>query len=141
MAIKEIKTIMKLQIEAGRATPAPPIGPALGQHGVPIQDFCSRFNDMTKDKMGYQMRCELIVYKDRTFDIKLKGVPVANLIQKSINLSKGSANPNLNKVGKISRSEIKKIAESKLNDLNTNNLSSAEKIVEGTAKSMGLDII
>lgn len=141
MAIKEIKTIMKLQIEAGRATPAPPIGPALGQHGVPIQDFCTRFNDMTKDKMGYQMRCELIVYKDRTFDIKLKGVPVANLIQKSINLSKGSANPNLNKVGKISKSELRKIAESKLNDLNTNNIDSAEKIVTGTAKSMGLEII
>ncbi len=141
MAIKEIKTIMKLQIEAGRATPAPPIGPALGQHGVPIQDFCTRFNDMTKDKMGYQMRCELVVYKDRTFDIKLKGVPVANLIQKSINLSKGSATPNTKKVGKIARTEIRKIAESKINDFNTKSVDSAEKIVEGTAKSMGLDIV
>lgn len=141
MAVKEIKTIMKLQIEAGRATPAPPIGPALGQHGVPIQDFCTRFNDMTKDKMGYQMRCELIVYKDRTFDIKLKGIPVANLIQKSINLAKGSATPNTNKVGKISKSKIAEIAESKLADLNTKKIESAQKIVEGTAKSMGLDIV
>lgn len=141
MAVKEIKTIMKLQIEAGRATPAPPIGPALGQHGVPIQDFCTRFNDMTKDKMGYQVRCELVVYKDRTFDIKLKGIPVANLIQKAAKLSKGSATPNTKKVGKISRADIRKIAEEKLKDLNTPNIESAEKTVEGTAKSMGLEIV
>lgn len=87
------------------------------------------------------MRCELIVYKDRTFDIKLKGIPVANLIQKSINLSKGSATPNTKKVGKITKDKIREIAESKLNDFNTKSVDSAEKIVEGTAKSMGLDIV
>lgn len=131
---------MQMQIEAGKATPAPPIGPALGQHGVPIQDFCTRFNDMTRDKMGYQVRCELHVYDDRTFDIKLKGIPVANLIQKAVGLKKGSANPNTKKVGSISRSQIKEIAEMKLADLNANKLESAMNTVEGTAKSMGLQI-
>ncbi|MBD3362439.1 50S ribosomal protein L11 [Candidatus Dojkabacteria bacterium] len=140
MAKKQIKTIMKLQIEAGKATPAPPIGPALGQHGVPIQDFCNRFNDMTKKHMGYQVRCELKVYKDRTFEIELKGIPTANLIQKEIGLKKGSAEPNQIKVGKLTKKQIRDIAEKKIDDLNTKNIESAMKIVEGTAKSMGLEI-
>ncbi|MCA9385474.1 50S ribosomal protein L11 [Candidatus Dojkabacteria bacterium] len=141
MAKKEIKTIMKLEIEAGRATPAPPIGPALGQHGVPIQDFCTRFNDMTKDMMGYRVRCELTVFEDRTFDVKLMGIPVANLIQKSLGLKKGSGTPNLQKVGKITQAQIREIAEKKLEYLNTKKIESAMKIVEGTAKSMGLTIV
>lgn len=141
MAKKEIKTVMKMQIQAGQATPAPPIGPALGQHGVPIQDFCSRFNDMTQDLRGYEVRCELTVYEDRTFDIKLKGIPVANLIAKAINLKKGSSNPNTIKVGKISMKQIREIAEKKLDYLNTKNIDSAVNTVMGTAKSMGLDIV
>ncbi len=138
---KEIKTVMKLQIEAGRATPAPPIGPALGQHGVPIQDFCTRFNDMTKDLMGFEVRCKLTVFKDNSFTIQLMGIPVANLIRKAIGLSKGSATPNTQKVGKISRTQIKQIAEQKMSYLNTKRIESAIAIVEGTAKSMGLEIV
>lgn len=141
MAKKPIKTIMKLQIEAGKATPAPPIGPALGQHGVPIQDFCTRFNDITRDMMGYEVRCELTVYEDRTFDIALKGIPATNLIAKAIGIQKGSATPNLQKVGKITRSQIKEIAEKKLQYLNTKNLDSAINTIAGTAKSMGVEVI
>ncbi len=141
MAKKPIKTIMKMQIEAGKATPAPPIGPALGQHGVPIQDFCTRFNDMTRDMMGYEVRCDLVVYEDRTFDIKLKGIPATNLIAKAVGLKKGSATPNLQKVGKISKAQIKEIAEKKLEYLNTKSLESAENTIAGTAKSMGLEVI
>lgn len=141
MANKEVKVVMKLQIEAGKATPAPPIGPALGQHGVPIQDFCTRFNDMTRDLMGYQVRCELTVYTDRTFDVTLKGIPATNLIQKAIGLKKGSSEPNLIKVGKITQAQIKDIAEKKLEYLNTKNIDSAMKIIAGTAKSMGVEVI
>lgn len=137
---KKIKTIMKLQIQAGKATPAPPIGPALGQHGVPIQDFCTRFNDMTKQHMGYEVRCELTVFEDRTFDIKLKGIPTADLLKKAINAPKGSAQPNLQKIGKISRKQLAEIAEQKIEYLNTNDMESAIKTVEGVAKSLGIDI-
>jgi large subunit ribosomal protein L11 len=141
MAAKKIKAILKLQIDAGKATPAPPIGPALGQHGVNIQDFVTKYNDKTRDKMGNIIPCILTIYEDRSFTIELKTPPVANLIQKAIGLSKGSAKPNLDKVGKISRAKCREIAQAKLADLNTNNLDSAAKIVEGTAKSMGLVII
>jgi len=140
MAVKKIKAVLKLQIEAGRATPAPPIGPALGQHGVNIQDFVTKYNDKTKDKMGNVIPCILTIYEDRSFTIELKTSPVADLIKKAINLKKGSAKPNLEKVGKISRKKLKEIAEQKMVDLNTNNIDSATKIVEGTAKSMGLEI-
>ncbi len=138
---KEVKVVMKLQIEAGRANPGPPIGPALGQHGVPIQDFCTRFNEMTKDQMGYQIRCELIVFKDRSFDIQLKGIPVTNLIQKKINLKKGSPTPNVKKVGKITMKQIREIAEQKLEYLNTKSVDSAVNTIAGTAKSMGLRVV
>ena len=141
MATKKIKAVLKLQIEAGRATPAPPIGPALGQHGVNIQDFVTKYNDKTKDKMGNIIPCILTIFEDRSFTIELKTPPVANLIQKAIGLAKGSAQPNLVKVGKVSRKKLREIAELKLADLNTNNLDSATRTVEGTAKSMGLEII
>ena len=140
MATKKIKAILKLQIEAGKATPAPPIGPALGQHGVNIQEFVTKYNDKTKDKIGNVIPCILTIYEDRSFTMELKTSPVADLIKKAINLKKGSAHANLEKVGKVSRKKLREIAEIKLADLNTNNLDAATKIVEGSAKSMGLEI-
>ena len=138
---KPIKVKMKLEIEAGKATPAPPIGPAISPHGVNIGDFCNRFNDMTRDKMGDIVPCILTIFDDRTFAIELKTSPVAPLIKKAINLKKGSGTPNLNKVGKITRKQIREIAEYKLQDLNTKSIDSAIKIVEGSAKSMGVEIV
>jgi large subunit ribosomal protein L11 len=138
---KKIKVVMKLQIEAGKATPAPPIGPALGQHGVPIQDFCTRFNDMTKPMMGYEVRCELTVFEDRTFDIKLKGIPTADLLKKAIGKPKGSAQPNLQKLGSLTTKQIQEIAEQKIQYLNTTDLNSATKTVAGVAKSLGIDVV
>jgi large subunit ribosomal protein L11 len=137
---KPIKTTMKLQIEAGKATPAPPIGPALSQHGVNIQDFCTRFNAMTKDKMGDIIPCILTIYDDRTFDIELKTPPVSFLIRKAAGIEKGSATPNTEKVGKINKQQVEEIAKTKMVDLNTKNLESAKKIVEGTAHNMGVEI-
>ena len=137
---KELKTILKLQIKAGQANPAPPVGPALGQHGVAIQDFCTKFNDATKDKMGDVIPVEISIYDDRSFDFKLKTPPAAELIKKILKLQKGSGKPNSDKVGKITRAQLKEIAEIKLPDLNTNDLDQASKIIEGTAKQMGLTI-
>ncbi len=141
MAEKKIKTVMKLQAEAGKATPAPPIGPALGQHGVNIQEFVTKYNDMTRSMMGDIVPCVLTIYEDRSFKIELKSPPVASLIGKAIGLKKGSATPNLKKVGKIKKSQIREIAERKLNDLNTTNIDSAMRTVAGTAKSMGVEVI
>ena len=138
---KQIKTVMKLEIEAGKATPAPPIGPALGQHGVNISDFVNQYNEKTRDQMGEIIPCILTVFEDRSFKIELKTPPVASLLAKAAKIKKGSGTPNLTKVGKVTRSQIREIAEKKLADLNTNKIESAERIVEGTAKSMGLDVI
>jgi len=137
---KAIKTIIKLQCPAGRANPAPPVGPALGQHGLNIMDFCNKFNAATKDKGNTTIPCEITVYEDRTFDIKYKEPPVADLIKKAINLPKGSGEPNKTKVGKITKDQVKKIAEAKMPDLNVNSIESAMRIVEGTARSMGVDV-
>lgn len=137
---KKVKTVMKLQIQAGRATPAPPIGPALGQHGVNIQDFVTKYNAMTQDKMGDVIPCILTVYEDRSFDIELKTPPVASLIAKAIGLKKGSGKPNVEKKGKISKKQLEEIAEKKMADLNTKNMDSAIKVVAGTAKSMGVEV-
>lgn len=137
---KPVKVEMKLQIEAGKATPAPPIGPALSQHGVNIQEFCTRFNDMTRDKMGDVVPCILTVFDDRTFKIELKTSPVAFLIKKAIGLKKGSDTPNIKKVGTITKAQVEEIAKMKMEDLNTKNLDSAMKIVEGTAKSLGVEV-
>lgn len=139
-AKKPIKTVMKLQIEAGKATPAPPIGPALGQHGVNIQDFVTKYNDLTKDKMGNVIPCMLTIYEDRSFDIVLKTPPVASLIIKAVGIKKGSSNPNTQKVGKITRAQLEEIAKIKMDDLNTTNLDAAVNIVAGTAKSLGVTV-
>lgn len=138
---KEIKSKIKLQIPAGRANPAPPIGPALGQHGVNIGDFVNQFNDRTKDQMGYIIPVELTVYTDRSFTFITKTPPAADFIKKAAGIKKGSGTANTEKVGKISRKQLREIAVTKLPDLNTNNIDSATKTMEGAAKSLGLEIV
>jgi large subunit ribosomal protein L11 len=137
---KKIKTIIKLQIPGGQANPAPPIGPALGQHGLNIADFCKVFNDTTKDRMGEITPVEITVYEDRTYTFKLKTPPCSELLKKAANISKGASNPLLDKVGKVNKEQIKEIAEKKIPDLNTKNIEAAMKIVEGTARQMGLTV-
>jgi len=137
---KKIKTIIKLQIEGGKATPAPPVGTALGPHGLNISDFVRQFNDATKDKVGEVVPLEITVYEDRTFSFIMKTPPAAFLLRKAAGIEKGSGEPNKNKVGKVSRDQIREIAETKMADLNANDIEAAAKIVEGTAKSMGIEV-
>lgn len=138
---KKIKTMIKLQIPAGQANPAPPVGPALGQHGLNLQDFCSKFNEATKDKTGDIIPVEITVYEDRTFDFRLKTPPAADLLRKAAGIEKGSGVPQKEKVGKVTKKQIREIAEKKMVDLNANDIESACKIIEGTAKNMGIEII
>ncbi|MEK9209497.1 MAG: 50S ribosomal protein L11 [Patescibacteria group bacterium] len=137
---KQIKTIIKLQIPAGKANPAPPIGPALGQHGLNIAEFCSKFNEATKDKANDIIPVEITVFEDRTYEFKLKTPPASDLLRKALGIEKGSGNTLAKKVGRISRAKLKEIAERKLEDLNTDDVGKAMKIIEGTAKSMGIEI-
>ena len=137
---KPIKAIVKLQIQAGQANPAPPVGTALGPHGVNIQDFVSQFNDATKDKMGNIIPVELTIYEDRTFSIKLKTPPASDLLRKAAGVDKGSGEAPRTKVGKVSKKQIREIAETKMPDLNANDLDQASKIIEGTARSMGITV-
>jgi len=137
---KKIQKIVKLHIKAGKATPAPPIGPALAQHGVNIAGFCSQFNEATKDKMGFTIPVEVSVYEDRTFDFILKTPVTSELVKKAVGIERGSGEPNKRKVGKISREQLREIAKQKLPDLNTKDLEQAAKIIEGTAKGLGLEI-
>ncbi|MFH0803803.1 MAG: 50S ribosomal protein L11 [Candidatus Tagabacteria bacterium] len=137
---KKIKTIIKLQIPAGKANPAPPVGPALGQHGLNIGEFVSKFNEATKDKGEDIIPVEITVYEDRTYDFKLKTPPASDLLRKAAGIEKGSANPLLSKAGKISKAKIREIAERKMEDLNANDIDAAIKIIEGTARSMGIEI-
>ena len=137
---KEIKTVLTLQIQAGRATPAPPLGPVLGQNGVPIPDFCSQFNELTRDKGDDILPVKLTVFNDNTFKILVKQPTVAGMLKKAAGIAKGSANPKKDKVGKVKRSQINEIAERKLPDLNTRNVAAAARIVEGSARSLGLEI-
>jgi large subunit ribosomal protein L11 len=138
---KVIKTILKLQLEAGKANPAPPVGTALGPHGVNIQDFCKKFNDATKDMTGDIVPAELTIYEDRSFDFKLKTSPASSLLKKAAGIEKGSANALTQKVGKVTKADIKAIAEKKMVDLNAYDLEAAGKIIEGTAKNMGIEVI
>ena len=133
--------MIKLQLPAGKATPAPPVGTALGPHGVNIAQFVKEFNDKTGPMGDTVIPVEMTIFEDRSFSFILKTPPAANLIMKAIGLSKGSANPLLNKVGKITRKQITEIAEKKLPDLNANDLPAAEKIIAGTARSMGVEVI
>ena len=138
---KPIKTTLKLQIPAGQANPAPPIGTALGPQGINIQEFCKQFNDATKEMIGDIVPAEITIYEDRSFTFILKTPPVSSLLKKAAGIEKGSGNPLKDKVGKVSKADVRKIAERKMPDLNTETLETAEKIVEGTARSMGLDIV
>ncbi|HAO99923.1 MAG TPA: 50S ribosomal protein L11 [Fibrobacteres bacterium] len=138
---KKITGYIKLQVPAGSANPAPPIGPALGQRGLNIMEFCKAFNAATQDKKGYIIPVVITVYADRSFTFITKTPPVAELIKKAIGLEKGSGEPNRKKVGKITQKQIEDIAKMKMPDLNTDNLESASSMVAGTAKSMGLDIV
>lgn len=140
MATKKIKTIVKLQIEGAKATPAPPVGTALGPHGINLQQFVLQFNDATKDKPGEVTPVEITIYEDRTFDFKLKTPPAAYLLRVAAGIDKGSGVPNKNKVGKVTKAQIKEVAEKKMNDLNANDIDAAMKIVEGTARSMGIEV-
>lgn len=137
---KPIKTVIKLQIPAGQANPAPPVGPALGQHGVNIAQFCQQFNEATKNLTGDIIPAEITIYQDRTFEFRLKTPPVSALLKKAAGLEKGSGDPLKNKVGKVTKEDIRKIAERKLVDLNTDNLEAAERIIKGTARSMGIEV-
>jgi large subunit ribosomal protein L11 len=137
---KKIKTVIKLQVVGGKANPAPPIGPALGQHGIAIQEFCIRFNDATRDKMGEVVPVEITVYEDRSFDFIMKTSPAAELLKKAAKTDKGAANPLKDKVGKITKEQLKQIAETKMVDLNANDVEGAMQIISGTARSMGIKI-
>ncbi|MBU2109372.1 50S ribosomal protein L11 [Patescibacteria group bacterium] len=137
---KKIKTIVKLQIPAGKATPAPPIGPALGQHGLNIGDFVNKFNEATKDKGDDIIPVEITIYEDRTFDFKLKTPPASDLLRKAAGIEKGSGKAPAQKVGKITKAQLREIAQRKMEDLNANDIEAAEKIISGTARSMGIVI-
>jgi len=137
---KKVKTVIKLQIQAGKATPTPPVGPALGQHGVNIQEFCTKFNEATKDKMGDIIPAEITIFEDRTFSFILKTPPASDLLRKAAGIERGAANALKDKAGKITKAQLKEIAEKKLPDLNANDVEAAEKIIAGTARSMGIKI-
>lgn len=141
MAKKEIVVQIKLQAPGGQATPAPPIGPALGQHGVNIGQFISQFNERTKDLNGTIVPIVITVYKDKSFTFEVKSPPAAVLLKQMAEVAKGSGVPNKEKVGKVTKAQVRKIAETKLKDLNAFDLDSAEKIIRGTARSMGIDIV
>jgi len=137
---KKIKTKIKLQVVGGQANPAPPVGTALGPHGLNIMDFCSAFNEKTKDKMGTKIPVIITVYEDRTFDFIMKEPPAAELIKKEINLKKGSGSSKKEKVAKITKAQLRKVAEAKMPDLNANDIEHAERIIAGTARSMGVEV-
>ncbi len=137
---KKIKTIIKLNLPAGEATPAPPVGPALGQHGVPIMEFIKEYNAKTAKQKGQIIPAVITVYEDRSFAFITKLPPVAAMIKKEIALQKGSGKPNTEKVGKLTKAQVEKIAKEKLNDLNTDDINAAVHIVMGTARSMGVEV-
>ncbi|OGH64758.1 MAG: 50S ribosomal protein L11 [Candidatus Magasanikbacteria bacterium RIFCSPHIGHO2_01_FULL_41_23] len=137
---KKINAQIKLQIVGGAANPAPPVGPALGQHGVNIQGFCKEFNEKTQDRKGEIVPVIITVYEDRSFTFIMKVAPVSELIKMAANIKKGSGTPNKNKVGKISKKQVREIAEKKMSDLNSNTVEGAMKMVEGTAKQMGVTV-
>jgi large subunit ribosomal protein L11 len=137
---KKILKKLKLQVPAGKATPAPPLGPSLGQAGINIGEFTNRFNEQTRDQMGDIIPVVITVYEDRTFELEYKKPPASFLILKELGLKSGSATPLTKKVGVLTKDQVKKIAENKMEDLNANDINAAMKIIEGTARSMGVDI-
>ncbi len=137
---KAIKTVVKLQLQAGKANPAPPVGTALGPHGVNMQQFCVDFNERTKDKIGQIIPAEITIFEDRSFTFVLKTPPASFLLRQATGVEKGSAVPNKKKVAKITKDQIREIAELKMPDLNANDIDSAMKIIEGSARSMGIEV-
>ncbi len=139
-AKKKITKMLKLQIQAGKANPAPPVGPALGQAGINIQDFCTKFNDATKDKMGNIIPVVISVFEDKSFEFQLKTPPASDLLKKAAGISSGGSRGKLESVATISRAKLREIAETKLPDLNANSVEAAMNIIEGTAKNMGIKV-
>jgi large subunit ribosomal protein L11 len=137
---KKVKAVIKLQIEAGKANPAPPVGPALGQHGVNIMAFCKQYNDQTASQAGSVIPVEITVYEDRSFTFVTKTPPAADLLKKALGAEKGSSSPHKTKVGALPREKILEIAKLKMKDLNANDLDAATRMVEGTARSMGIEV-
>jgi large subunit ribosomal protein L11 len=137
---KKVKAVIKLQIPAGKATPAPPVGPALGQHGINIMAFCKDYNERTASQEGFIIPAEITVYEDRSFSFVTKMPPVSDLLRRALGVEKGSGNPISEKIGKISRDKVYEIAQNKMKDLNTTDIDKAVKIVAGTARSMGVEV-
>jgi large subunit ribosomal protein L11 len=137
---KKIRAVIKLQLDAGKATPAPPVGPALGQHGANIMAFCKEYNERTSSQAGSIIPVEILVYEDRSFTFSLKTPPASDLIKKAAGLEKGSSAQIREKVGKISRDQVRQIAQAKMKDLNANDIDAAMRMVEGTARSMGVEV-
>ncbi|MDP2629129.1 MAG: 50S ribosomal protein L11 [Candidatus Harrisonbacteria bacterium] len=140
MASKPIKTVVRLQLEAGKATPAPPVGTVLGPHGINTGDFCKQFNDKTSERPGDIIPAEITIYEDRSFSFILKTPPASALLKKAAGISKGAANALTEKVGKVSQAQLREIAETKMEDLNAYDVDQAMKIVAGTAKNMGIEV-
>ena len=137
---KKVSSIVKLQIPAGKANPAPPVGTALGPHGVNIQEVCQRFNAETQDKAGQIIPVEITIYEDRTFSMVYKTPPASDLLRKAAGIEKGGGEPHKMKAGKVSKAQVREIAETKMPDLNTSDIEAASRIIEGTARSMGLKV-
>lgn len=137
---KKIRAVLTLQIEAGKANPAPPVGPALGQHGINIMGFCKEYNEKTSSQAGMIVPAEITVYEDRSFTFVLKTPPASDLLKKAAGLEKGSRAQKREKVGKVTRADVQRIAEMKMKDLNANDVEAAMKMVEGTARSMGIEV-
>ena len=138
---KKVRAVVTLQIPAGKANPAPPIGPALGQHGVNIMEFCKAYNERTQNQVGQIVPAQITVFEDRSFTFILKTPPAADLLRKAAGIEKGSGNPRTDKVGTVKVADLKKIAETKMADLNANSIDEAIKIIEGTARSMGIEVV
>ena len=138
---KKIKTTIKLQLEAGKANPAPPVGTALGPHGINIQDFCKQFNEATKEMTGNIVPAEITIFEDRSFTFVLKTPPASDMLRKAAGIEKGSGTTPKMKAGKVTKAQIMEIAEKKMVDLNAHTLEAASKIIEGTARSMGIDVV
>jgi large subunit ribosomal protein L11 len=137
---KKLKTKIKLYCPGGQANPAPPVGPALGQHGIPIMDFCKKFNDMTKDRQGLVLPVVISLYEDRTFSFIIKSPPASVLLKRAAGIAKASGNPKAEKVGKVTLEQVKEIAKEKMEDLNAADMDAAVKIIKGSARSMGIEV-
>lgn len=138
---KKVKTYIKVQVVGGRATPAPPLGPALGQHGMNIAEFCQRINAATQDRMGEVVPAIITLYEDRTYDFVLKTAPTSEMLKKAAKIEKGAGKPNVDKVGKVTKAQVREIAEKKMPDLNCLTIEAAMRQVEGTAKNMGIEVV